>query len=91
MLAETEAKADLISVQYSAWKLLVVETGVRVMLAYYGDGYFHKTLDALLDSVQTVCASNPGKPLTLLPVRAGDATHPDQIRRHHHDPETLFG
>lgn len=89
-VAEIESKGSLEEVQYSAWKLLSVDSRVRVLLTYFGES-FRWTLEELRAAVSEVCRAQPGKELVLLPVRSADTSSPEEIREMHARAELIVG
>lgn len=65
-IAEHENRPQWDLVQYAAWKLLVVEAQVRMLVAYYGEGYNITSFDRLKELVQEVCDDNPRKDILLV-------------------------
>ncbi|MDI7268380.1 MAG: hypothetical protein QME96_10330 [Myxococcota bacterium] len=65
-VAEHEQSGDAWQVQYSAWKLLVVEARRRVLVAYFGEGTGIRNLERLGDLVREVCRDNKGKDITII-------------------------
>lgn len=83
LIAEFENKLSPDSVAFSAWKLLVFSSPIRILVAYYGLGCEFKTLAQLKAAIQKVCDANPGRPLALIAAAACDAHTAHQIRAHH--------
>jgi len=82
-IAETESKRGKQAPMFSAWKLLVVEAELRMLICYYGQGCAYRTEHELQERLQKVCTANPGRPLVVVAAEAVDAETPDDIRRAH--------
>ena len=64
-IAEHENVADEDRIGYAAWKLLVVEAGRRMLVAYFGTKGV-ESFDRLKEIVNEVCVENPGKDILLV-------------------------
>jgi len=65
-IAEHENSPDPKRVQYAAWKLLIVESRWRMLVAYFGEDCGIKSFDNLEELVREVCKHNPGKDILLI-------------------------
>lgn len=90
-VAEHESTSKQADVQYSAWKLLVVEANCRVLVTYYGCDTPFRTKALLRESVQEVCASNRGREIILISAEAVEAESDAHLRSIHGDPDILCG
>lgn len=65
-VAEHENSGRRERVQYAAWKLLSVDAGQRLLVAYFGDGTQFRSFEELLGAVTEVCQGHVGKALLLI-------------------------
>ena len=82
-IGELENSPAALAIEYSAWKLLVVEAEHRVLVGYFGEGEDVPSFDRLRELVEGVCRANPGKDILLIGAERKDAHSNDDVRRMH--------
>ena len=90
-IAEHESKRSALEVRYSAWKLLVVQASVRVLVTYFGKETPFATAQELQAAVQQVCQANPGRELILLCADTEDANSNSAVIARHLPAIQLVG
>lgn len=65
-IAEYQSIPIAAQIQFSVWKLLVVEAQRRVLVAHYGDKYRIPGFNRLKELVKEVCSENMGKDILLI-------------------------
>lgn len=90
-IAEHECKGSVDELKYSAWKLLVVQSTVRVLVSYFGRETPFASHSALVDAVLEVCQANPDRAVILISADTRDAMSNDDVLAQHAEAVSIVG